>query len=100
MPLPKKKELDRIRKKLAKVDPVRILPPNASKVDQFKFDLCKRFVLYLRENQVTQLELAKKLEIDPSRVNEIVKYRIELFTSDRLIEYLVRLQPEVQFLVA
>lgn len=100
MALPNRKELERVKKKLEKTEPVRILPATAAKADRFKYDLCKKFVIYLRENNLSQLELAKELRIDPARVNEIVKYKIELFTADRLIEYLERLQPEVKLTVA
>lgn len=33
----------------------------------------------------------KKLKVDPSRVNEIVKYRIDLYTVDQLMDLAERL---------
>jgi len=33
--------------------------------DQLKFELCKQFVVYLRVNDMSQVELAKTLGIEP-----------------------------------
>ena len=100
MPLPNTKELSRARKKLANVEPTRGLPANASKTDQLKYELCKQFVMYLRKHGMTQKELAKQLDMEPARLNEIVKYRIELFAVDRLLDYLEMLKPDIQVTVA
>ena len=100
MPFPNKKELDRARKKLAKVEPTHTLPPDASSADKLKFDLCRKFVVYLREHEITQKELAEQLKIEPARINEIVKYKIDLFTADRLMDYLEILDPKLKVIVA
>ena len=86
MGFPSAKELKSIRNKLAKAEPARTLPKNASKADYVKYKLCEKFVIYLIDNKMSQVALAKKLKIDPSRINEIVKYRIELYTVDKLID--------------
>ena len=49
---------------------------------------------------MTQKELAEQLDIEPARLNEIVKYRIELFAVDRLLDYLERLKPNLKVTVA
>lgn len=100
MGFPDKKEIARAKKKMESVKPVMSLPSDASKVDKLKFELCKQFVVYLRLNQMSQVELAKKLDLEPARLNEIVKYRIELFTVDRLIGYVEKLNPEIHITVA
>ena len=100
MDFPSKKELDRVLRKLESIEPTRVLPKDASKTDRLKQDLCKQFVIYLREHQVNQKELAEKLEIEPARINEIVKYKIELFTVDRLLGYLEKLNPDLKVIVA
>jgi predicted XRE-type DNA-binding protein len=100
MTLPSSKELSRVRKKLAKVEPTRGLPPNASKTDQLKFELCKQFVVYLRVHEITQKALAEQLGMEPARLNEIVKYRIDLFAVDRLLDYLEKLKPDITVTVA
>ncbi len=100
MGFPSDKELSKMRKKLEKVEPSRMLPKNASKADQVKFKLCEKFVIYLQENSMTQVHLAKKLKVDPSRINEIVKYRIDLFTTDKLMNLAEKLQLDFHVEVA
>ena len=100
MPMPNSKELSRAKKKLASIEPTRGLPANASKTDQLKYELCKQFVVYLRKHEMTQKELAGQLDMEPARLNEIVKYRIDLFAVDRLLDYLEKLMPDIRVTVA
>lgn len=86
MKFPTERQLKSIRKKLEKVEPSRLLPKNASKSERLKYELCEKFVVYLREHNMTQVSLARKLKVDPSRINEIVKYRIDLYTVDKLLD--------------
>lgn len=100
MGMPPKKDLDKIRRKLEKVEPTRGLPPDASKADRLKYELCKQFVVYLKREKTSQKDLAEKLGMEPARLNEIVKYRIDLFTVDRLLGYLELLDPSINVTVA
>lgn len=100
MGFPSEKELAKIKKKLNKVEPSFLLPKNASKVEKIKYKLCEKFVSYLLDQEMTQIQLAKKLKVDPSRVNEIVKYRIDLFTVDRLIELAEKIDLKFEIKVA
>lgn len=100
MGFPDKKEIARAKEKMESVDPVRLLSSDASKVEKLKFELCKQFVVYLRVNKMSQMELADKLAIEPDLLNDIVKYRVELFTLDRLLEYLEKLNPDFEVTVA
>jgi predicted XRE-type DNA-binding protein len=100
MGFPSEKELKSIRAKLAKVEPSRLLPKNASKADQLKYRLCEKIVIYLRENDISQVQLAKKLKVDPSRINEIVKYRIDLYTVDKLMDLAERLDLDFDVKIA
>ena len=100
MKFPSQKELKSIRSKLAKVEPSRLLPKNASKADQVKYKLCEKFVIYLLENKMSQVQLAKKIKVDPSRINEIVKYRIDLYTIDKLMNLAEKLHLEFEVEVA
>lgn len=95
MPFPSKKEIKRIRAEMGSIEPVRLLPKDASKVDKLKFELCQQFVVYLRVNEVSQVELAKQLGVESARLNEIVKYRIEHFTIDQLLTHVENLNPDI-----
>lgn len=100
MGFPSEKELKAIRAQLERVEPSRLLPKNASKADRLKYHLCEKFVIYLAEHKMTQAKLAAKLKVDPSRINEIVKYRIDLFTVDKLMDLAERLHLEFDVKVA
>ncbi|OFZ24509.1 MAG: hypothetical protein A2381_05465 [Bdellovibrionales bacterium RIFOXYB1_FULL_37_110] len=100
MSFPNKKELDQMRKKLENAEPVRLLPKDASNVDKLKFSLCKEIIIYLKIHKTTQVELANILEIDPARLSEIVKYKIDLFTVDRLLSLVEKLNPSIKVTVA
>jgi predicted XRE-type DNA-binding protein len=91
MGFPSERELKSVRKKLESAEPSRMLPKNASKAEQIKYKLCEKFVIYLIDHKISQIQLAKKLKIDPSRINEIVKYRIDLYTIDKLMDLAERL---------
>jgi predicted XRE-type DNA-binding protein len=66
----------------------RIVPNDAPPLDLMKRDLCAQFVIYKRENKISQRDLAQKLEIDEALVSKILRYHFDEFTLDRLIRYL------------
>ncbi len=88
----KESEGSKIRKKLLKGDSSRVFPKNASKSDMLKYRLCEKFVAYLLDNKITQVQLAKMLNVDASRVNKIIKYRIGFYKIDKLIELAERIK--------
>ena len=77
-----------------------MLPPDASSLDKTKYDLCKRLLVYMRENDLTQRELAKELGVVESRVSEVLHYRIRKITLDRLVKYHQTLDPKFTLKVA
>src|ERR1700722_10476323 len=84
---PTEKEWERIDKILDKAPGSRVLPPNASVTDKFKYKLCREFVIYLHAEKITQRELGRKLETTEARVSEIVHYHLDKVTIDRLVGY-------------
>lgn len=100
MSFPSEEKLKKMRDKLSKADPSRSLPKNATTAQKIKYKICEKFVLYLLDHKVTQAELARKLEMDPARLNEIIKYKIDLFTIDKLVEVAERLDENFKFEVA
>ena len=99
MGFPSEKELKSIRAKLEKAEPSRTLPKNASKADRLKYELCKKFVSYLLKHKMSQAQLARKLKVDPARINEIVKYRIDLYTVDKLLDLAERLDLDLDLTI-
>ena len=100
MGFPSERKLKEMRSKLAKAEPSRGLPENASTVERVKYKICEKFVRYLLKHELSQAELARQLKMDPARLNEIIKYRIDLFTIDKLLELAEVLDPKIKIEVA
>ena len=100
MGFPSEKELKTVRAKLEKAEPSRLLPKNASKADRLKYELCEKFVIYLTRHKISQAQLARKLKVDPARINEIIKYRIDLYTVDKLMDLAEKLDLDFSVRVA
>ena len=101
MSFPSNKEIQGILKELESVEPTFILDrKNASAVDKIKYDLCREFVIYMISNNMSQVDLADKLGVDKARVNKIVKYRIEVFTIDKLLSLLNIIKPSSELKVS
>ncbi len=94
------RELKVIRRQMAKVRGSRGLPPDATPLDRGKYDVCKQILIFMKKKRMSQRELAKALDTSETRVSEIVHYRIEKFTMDRLIGYLQMVKPMVTLRVA
>ncbi|MBS1959533.1 MAG: XRE family transcriptional regulator [Bdellovibrionales bacterium] len=75
----------------------RVLSKNATLVERAKYDICGFFINYMYDRKLAQKDLAKLLGIDASRANELVHYRYERFTLDRLLKLLEKLNPRASF---
>ena len=100
MAFPSEKKLKEIRSRLEKAEPARTLPEDATKAERVKYKICEKFVSHLLDKKITQAELARQLNMDPARLNEIVKYRIDLFTIDKLLDFAEVLDPDTKVEVA
>jgi predicted XRE-type DNA-binding protein len=96
---PNESSLKSMDKKLRKGMWSATLPPAAGPVERFKYDLCKKILIYKKDHELSQRELAKILGIDESRVSEILHYKISRMTADRLMNHLERLNKKVSFKV-
>jgi len=56
--------------------------------DRFKISLCKHFVQYINEKKIKSSDLCKILEVPPSRVSEIINYKISAHSIEHLLGYL------------
>ena len=63
--------------------------------DRIKYDVCAEFIVYKRENNLNQRELAQKLEISEALVSKILRYQFTEFTIDHLLRYLE--QPGIKY---
>lgn len=92
---PSDKKLERVRDKLGKIVASKPLPANVSSVDQIKHKLCEKFIIYKINANITQRAMANIIGIDESLMSKILHYHLEEFTTDRLVNYLSMLYPEV-----
>ena len=100
MRYPKTKDIQKVLSELTDTDFIQVIPMEAPKIDKIKYELCKMFVAYIKKENITQATLARQLKVDRSRVNWIVKYRIEYFTIDRLYELLGKILPDCELQVS
>jgi predicted XRE-type DNA-binding protein len=100
MKYPKKGDIEKVVNSLSDDDFSLVLPKNASKIDRTKYELCRKFVNYIKLEKISQAELARELRVDRSRINWIVKYRIEHFTIDRLYELWSAIEPSFELKVS
>ncbi|MES2770207.1 MAG: transcriptional regulator [Bdellovibrionota bacterium] len=94
MKFPSEKKLKKIRKILEKAEGSLGLPPNATPIEKLRYDICKQFVVYKREHNLTSREFAKVLDIDESLLGKILRYRNERFTTDKLVQLLSKIHPK------
>lgn len=97
---PSEKQWKKVERKLAKSLPTKAPPEKAGPVAKAKYDLCEHFIIYHREEGITQREMAERLGVTESRVSEILHYHIERFTIDKLLELLAKIRPQVKIQVA
>lgn len=94
---PSKKDLEEVRNKLDEGPASRPLPKDASIVDKAKFQLCEKFVIYKNLHKITQRAMAEKVGIDEALMSKILHYNFDEFTTDRLLKYLSKLYPDLDF---
>lgn len=75
-------------------------PPDASPVEKVKQELCAHFIHYKRNEDITQRELARRLDVTENRVSEILHYHHKQFTIDRLLGLLSKIRRDVTLRVA
>jgi predicted XRE-type DNA-binding protein len=100
MKYPSKKNVERIKKKLADVEGTLMVGPSASPAEHFRWELCQNLVKFMAKEQMSQVEFAKHLEIDQARVSEIVNHRIDRVSTDKLLELNSKIDPRVRFKIA
>jgi hypothetical protein len=64
-----------------------VLSKNATPLQKSKHELCKEILIYQRKHKLTDKELAKQMELTLAETEDILYYRIDFFTLDRLMTY-------------
>ena len=97
---PSEDTLKKMDKKLVRAESAATLAPDASAIERFKFDLCKKLLIHMKNQELSQRAFAKVLGINESRVSEIIHYKVKRITADRLMSYLETVDHEAKFKVA
>jgi predicted XRE-type DNA-binding protein len=94
---PDEKTLSEIRARLSsdEVQGSTVLGPNAKLVDRIKHNVCSKIVQFHLNSNLSQKELADKLNVDEPEMSRILHYKLERYTIDRLLGYLEILYPKV-----
>lgn len=100
MRYPSQKKLSQIEKKLRRIEGTLMVGPSASPAEKFRWELCQRLVKYMVAKDLSQIEFARLLQIDQSRVSEIVNHRIDKVSTDKLLAYNEQINPNVEFKIA
>ena len=99
MAFPSKSEIARVVKKLEKAEGTLAPPSNPTPLEQFRYDLQQKFVIYKLQKGISQRKMAEILEVDEGKVSKILHNRLEEFSTDRLINLYEKLDPKVKLKV-
>src|SRR5437763_11210546 len=75
------------------------LPENSTPLEQAKYEICKQIVSYKLDTKISTEELAQKIQLSKAETEDILYYRIDYFTLDRLVSYATRLPLEIKMVV-
>ncbi len=79
------KVLDKLKTK--KIKATELIGESASPMDKMKFNICQCILLFKREHNYTNLEIAEILGIGPAVVSRIIHCQIAKFKIDSLLNY-------------
>lgn len=97
---PTKKDLNHVLDQLEQAEGSINLNADASALEKFRFQLCQRLLNYKLEKNLKQRELADKLGIDEAIMSKVLHHRIDKISTDKLIEYVQTIEPDVNLFVA
>ena len=63
------------------------LPENPTPLQVVKFDICQRILAYQQDNDLSDEELADRINLSIPELEEVLFCQIEKFTLDRLMTY-------------
>src|SRR5437763_11889272 len=99
---PSEAELKEIRGKTSHPNyPYRnkILSPNASAEEKFKYQICQAILVYQQENNLPVEEVTKKIEIPLPKTYDILLGKIKGFELKELVNYLEKLHVPFEVIV-
>ena len=68
-----------------------MLPEKPTPLEKSKHELCREILIYQQKSKLSDEELADKMELTLAETEDVLHYRITLFTLDRLVSYASKL---------
>lgn len=99
MGMPSNKELKAARKRLEKVEGTLSLPAKPTPLEQFRWDICQKFIGYKLDHKISQKDMSEMLGVDEAKISKILHHRIDEFSTDRLISLYAILVPKLKLKV-
>ncbi|WNE40879.1 MAG: hypothetical protein mread185_000336 [Mycoplasmataceae bacterium] len=75
------------------------LPENPTLSQSIKYSLCQKLLILQKDNQLTDEQMAKMLNLDVKKTRQILFAHIHKFTLDELVSYAEKVIPSNQELV-
>lgn len=94
MKFPSKKELDKIRKESEKWVGTLALSPKATALERFRYQICQALLQYKQENELSNVKMAKLLDMPEADLSRVFRHRIEGISTDRLLGLLEKINPK------
>jgi predicted XRE-type DNA-binding protein len=90
---PPQAEFERVVQRISKSDKRTNfgLLPNASDEQKAKYKFCKTIALYTLKNGISEQELAKRLRVSHSKVEEVIFCHINELDLKELVDYVAKL---------
>ena len=64
-----------------------VLTNNPTPLEKSKHEICREILLYQRKHKLTDQEIAQQMELTLPETEDILHYRFNCFTLDRLMTY-------------
>ena len=93
MGFPDRETIDKVLKELENVEGTIVGPKSSKEIDIFRYQIQQAFVAYVNENNLTGRQLSSKMGVDESKVSKILRNRLESFSTDKLVEWYKKINP-------
>ena len=100
MAFPSKERIAKVMERLKNAEGTLALKEKPTPLEKFRWEIHQKFVAYLLKHKITQKQMAELLEIDEAKVSKILHHRIDEFSTDRLINLYLKLNPNTQLRVS
>ena len=75
-----------IRELRGEIVGVKALEKNAGPIDKIKWDICLEIIIFKNLMGFSSKKIAELMRVDKARTSEILHYKVEKFSLDRLLE--------------